>query len=95
MLNGGFTLIARFSNVDARNWMEASGNFWYQIESYGNDTSTSSNADMVSKAFSKIAGYDLKLTRSDDNGHVALMSATGCMGGQSLRTKVASYGDFR
>ena len=95
MLNGGFTLIARISNADAKNWMEASGNFWYQIKSYGIDTSTISNADMVNQAFSKLGGYDLKLTRSDDITHTALMLSTGCLGGQSMRSKIASYGDFR
>ncbi|XP_044167566.1 uncharacterized protein LOC122951629 [Acropora millepora] len=47
-----WTLIARFSNSDAKNWMEDSGEWWYDKRvGVGDISTTSVNADMLSPAF--------------------------------------------
>ena len=97
MENGGYTLIARFSNADNNKWMHESGDIWYSLQQYGHVTSSSDNNDMVrsSQAFSKVSGDDIKVTRSDDHGHTALLLAAGCLTGKSMRQKIVSFGDFR
>ena len=93
----GWTLIARFSNNDAKNWMKDSGDWWYD-KSVAADRTTDpmSNTDMISPAFWLVSGNETKITRSDDPQHTALMPTTGdCLGGQTFRSKIASYGNFR
>ncbi|XP_078384080.1 uncharacterized protein LOC144666533, partial [Oculina patagonica] len=92
-----WTLIARFSNKDRPNWMDDSGYWWYdRTEAGGNTIDPSNNADMISPAFSLASGNEFKITRSDDFQHTALLQTTGdCLGGQTFRSKVTSYGDFR
>ena len=97
MSNGGWTLIARFSNADSKNWMVPSGNFWYdRSTSFGYITSTINNRDMISKAFWNVKANEFKITRSDDSSHTALLQTTGnCLGGRSFRSKITSYGNFK
>ena len=92
-----WTLIARFSNSDAKNWMENSGEWWYdKIVGVGDISNTSVNADMLSPAFWLVRGRQFKITRSDDPQHTALLQTTGdCLGGKTFRAKITSYGDFR
>ena len=92
-----WTLIARFSNNDAENWMEKSGEWWYDKSvGVGDITDPSLNADMLSPAFWLARGREFKITRSDDPQHTALLQTTGdCLGGTTFRTKITSYGDFR
>ena len=92
----GWTLIARFSNDDAKNWMDDSGHWWYDKSNATGDTSDPSiNADMMLPAFWMVSGSEFKITRSDDSQHTALLQTSGnCLGGQSFRSKVTSYGDF-
>ena len=93
----GWTLIARVSNKDSKNWMEDSGDWWYDKNvAAGETTDPSSNTDMISPAFWLVSGNELKITRSDDPQHTALLQSTGdCLGGQTFRSKITSYGDFR
>ena len=93
----GWTLIAPFSNDDAKNWMNDTGRWWYDKSNAAGDTSDPSiNADMMSPAFFMVSGSEFKITRSDDSQHTALLQTTGnCLGGQTFRSKVTSYGDFR
>ncbi len=96
--NQGWTLIARFSNSDTNHWMNDSGYWWYdRIEGEGNTTEPSlNNTDMISPAFWLTSGNEFKITRSDDSLHTPLLQTTGdCLGGQTFRSKVTSYGDFR
>ena len=92
-----WTLIARFSNSDAKNWMEDSGEWWYdKISGDGDISNTSVNADMFSPAFWLVRGREFKITRSDDGQHTALLQTTGdCLGGKTFRSKITSYGYFR
>ena len=94
---GGWTFIARFSNKDSKNWMQDSGDWWYDKNvAAGETTDPSSNTDMISAAFWLVSGNELKITRSDDPQHTALLQTTGdCLGGQTFRSKITSYGDFR
>ena len=92
-----WTLVARFSNTDSKNWMEDSGHWWYDKNVAAGETADpSSNADMISTTFWMFSGSELKITRSDDPQHTALLQTTGdCLGGQTFRAKIISYGDFR
>ena len=43
-----------------------------------------------------VSGREIKITRSDDPSHIPLLQTTGnCLGGQTFRSKITSYGDFR
>ena len=89
--------MARFSNSDAKNWMDDTGSWWYDRNvPFGSTTDPSSNADMISPAFWLVSGKEFKITRSDDSQHTALLQTTGdCLGNQTFRSKITSYGDFR
>jgi len=93
----GWTLIARFSNDDAKNWMGDTGSWWYDKNvAFGSTTHPSSNTDMISPAFWLVSGNEFKISRSDDPQHTALLQTTSdCLGGQTLRSKITSYGVFR
>ncbi|KAL9962501.1 hypothetical protein ACROYT_G031606 [Oculina patagonica] len=93
----GWTLIARFSNSDDKNWMDDTGYWWYdQQVAMGATTDPSVNTDAISPAFWLVSGKELKITRSDDPSHTPLLQTTGnCLDGQTFRTKITSYGDFR
>ena len=93
----GWTLIARFSNNDTKHWMNDSGYWWYdKTKAAGQTTDLFNNTDMISPAFWLVSGKEFKITRSDDSQHTALLQTTGdCLGGQTFRAKVTSYGDFR
>ena len=58
--------------------------------------SPSVNSDMISPAFWLVSGREFKITRSDDPSHTPLLQTTGnCLAGQTFRSKITSYGDFR
>ena len=93
----GWTLVTRFSNSDDKNWMKDTGFWWYdQQVAMGTTTDPSKNADMISPAFWLISGREFKITPSDDLSHTPLLQTTGnCLAGQTFRSKITSYGDFR
>jgi len=93
----GWTLIARFSNNDGKNWMRDDGSWWYdQQVTAGGTTDPSINSDMISPAFWLVSGREFKITRSDDPSHTPLLQTTGnCLAGQTFRSKITSFGDFR
>ena len=95
--DGLWTLIARFSNNDTKNWMEDNGTWWYdRVEAYGNTLDPSDNADMISETFWLQQGSEFKITKSDDAKHTALLTTTGnCLNGMTFRDKMKSYGVFR
>ena len=77
--------------------MADSGDWWYDRRyASGATTDPSVNADMISPAFWLLNGRDFKVTRSDDSSHTPLLQTTGnCLSGQTFRSKITSYGDFR
>ena len=93
----GWTLIARFSNNDNKNWMRHDGLWWFdQQVAMGTTTDPSINSDMMSPAFWLVSGREFKITRSDDPSHTPLLQTTGnCLAGQTFRSKITSYGHFR
>ncbi|XP_022777726.1 uncharacterized protein LOC111319167 [Stylophora pistillata] len=95
--NQNWTLIARFSNSDGKNWMRDDGRWWYDQQiSIGTTNNPSMNNDMISQAFWLVSGRKLKITRSDDPNHTPLLQTTGnCLRGQTFRSKITSYGNFR
>ena len=92
-----WTLIARFSNNDTKHWMNDTGYWWYdRKEAAGKIADPLNNTDMISPAFWLVSGNEFKITRSDDSHHTPLLKTTGnCLDGQTFRSKVTSYGDFR
>lgn len=90
MSGGGWTLAARFSNADSKNWMRDDAYWWYDIQSsQGSPTSPSSNYDMISEAFWKVKGDNIKITRSDDGSHSALLRTySNCLSDRTLRGPV-------
>ena len=96
MSGGGWTLAARFSNADSKNWMRDDAYWWYDIQSsQGSPTSPSSNYDMISEAFWKVKGDNIKITRSDDSSHSALLRTySNCLSDRTLRGFLSSYGRF-
>ena len=93
----GWTLIARFSNDNVKNWMHDNGLLWYeQLSPLGNTIDPGANNDMISPAFWSSKGSEFKITRSDDKTHTALLvTKNNCLDGQTFREKITSYGDFR
>ena len=93
----GWTLIARFSNSDSKNWMKDSGDWWYDKNvAVGRTTDPTSNAGMISPAFWLVSGNEFKITPSDNAQHTALLHTTGaCLSRKTFRSKITSYGNFR
>ena len=93
----GWSLIARFSNNDNKNWMRDDGSWWYDRQvAMGTTANPFINTDMISPAFWLVSGRELKITRSDDPSHTPLLQSTdNCLAGQTFRSKLTSYGDFR
>ena len=77
--------------------MDERGYWWYDLRfAVGKTTDPAVNADMISPAFWLVNGRELKITRSDDPIHTPLLQTTGnCLAGQTFRSKITSYGDFR
>ena len=77
--------------------MEDSGEWWYDKNvAVGETTDPSSNTDMISPAFWLVSGNEFKITSSNDPQHTALLQTTGdCLGGQTFRSKITSYDDYR
>ncbi|XP_022777891.1 uncharacterized protein LOC111319364 [Stylophora pistillata] len=77
--------------------MRYDGKWWYDRQiAYGATNNPSENNDMISLAFWSVSGREIKITRSDDPSHTPLLQTTGnCLGGQTFRSKMSSYGDFR
>ena len=76
--------------------MKESGDWWYDLRSAGETSNPSVNADMISSSFWQVKGGEFKITRSDDSSHTPLLQTTGnCLGGQTFRSKITGYGDFR
>ncbi|XP_028410748.1 uncharacterized protein LOC114533435 [Dendronephthya gigantea] len=91
-----WTLIARFSSSDSKFWIK-DGSFWYdRVTPYGNVNDPVNNLTMISTAFWELKGHEMKITRSDDSSHTALLQTTSnCLQGMTFRSKITSYGDFR
>ena len=91
------TLIAIFSNFDKVSWIYDDRLWWYdQNVTKGTTSEPSNNAHMISPAFWLVNGSEFNITPSDDSSHTPLLQTTGnCLGGQTFRSKITSYGDFR
>ena len=77
--------------------MRDDGHWWYDQRSpQGDPTNPATNTDVISPAFWSVTGTEFKITRSDDPTQTALLVTTGgCLGGQTFRSKLTSYGNFR
>ncbi|XP_031550002.1 uncharacterized protein LOC116287462 [Actinia tenebrosa] len=92
-----WTLIARFSNKDNKNWLQSGGPWWYDtLAAHGSTTDPSINEDMVSPALWSLQGREIKLTRSNDYFHTPLLqTVSNCMDSHTFRSMITSYGNFR
>ena len=92
----GWTLIARFSNNDGKYWMSNAFNWYDRISVYGAIFDPAYNQDMFSEAFWRTAANEIKITRSDDPTHTALLETTSnCLKGNTFRQYITSFGNFR
>lgn len=94
---GGWTLIARFANQDAANWMLDTGEWWYTVTAeQGNTTSRSDNADMLSRAFWTVQGTELKFSRTDNPNDAGLFRTnSSCVPNTNFRSFITSFGNFQ
>ena len=76
--------------------MRQKGQGWFTVDtSVGQTANTSANSDLLSPAFWLVSGHEFKITRSDDPQHTALLrTSSDCLGGQTFRAKITSYGRF-
>ena len=95
MSHGGWTLIARFSNADAKNWMQSSGNYWYDQVATGEKTNPCANTDMINEAFYEAPGVQIKLSKTSDPLTWIMHTTSSCLGSATFRNKITSYGNFR
>jgi hypothetical protein len=97
MSGGGWTLVARFGNGDAANWMLGSGHWWYDKISESGAVLTPFQADdMIARGFWSVAADELKLARSDFAKPYPVAQSKGqCLGNKTFRTFITSFGDFR
>lgn len=92
---GGWTLVARFSNNDDRNWMKDSGEWWYTLtEPTGNDTNVNDISDAYSPAFHQVVANEFKIGRTDEVKDL-FVTTEGCLDGQTFREFITSFGDFQ
>ena len=72
-------------------------NFWFdRMSTYGATKNPSNNQDMISEAFWRTSANEIKITRSDDPAHTALLETTNnCLNGKTFRQYVTSFGNFR
>ena len=77
--------------------MNDKGDWWYdRLTAFGAAVDPSVNADMIAPGFWLAKGTEFKITRSDDPYHTPLLETTGnCLRGQTFRSKITSYGNFR
>ena len=71
--------------------------FWFdRMSSFGELSDPSRNGDMVSEAFWRTTANEIKITRSDDPTHTALLETTSnCLKGNTFRQYITSFGNFR
>ena len=93
---GGWTLVARFSNSDTKNWID-SATWWYdRTTEAGKPTSRNTNADAISRAFWAVKGQEFKLSRSDSSHDGHLLKTKGnCLGTKTFRGKIKSLGTYK
>ena len=74
-----------------------SATFWFdRISPHGTTLDPSYNEDMISEAFWRTPGNEIKITRSDDPTHTALLETTNnCLKGNTFRQHITSFGNFR
>lgn len=94
---GGWTLVSRFSNTDAANWMLDTGEWWYtRTTPVGDTTSRSDNADMFSPAFFQVTGTEIRISRTDNPNDAALLRTNaGCLPNTDFRTFITSFGNYQ
>ncbi len=94
---GGWTLIARFANKDATNWMHDSGEWWYtRTAAVGTPLSRSENADMYSPAFHSVKGKEMRLSRTSNPTDIGLLvTKNNCLADKTFRAKITGYGNFQ
>ena len=72
-------------------------NFWdVRTSPYGDMQDPFANEDMISEAFWRTSANNMKLTRSDDSSHTALLETTdNCLKRKTFRGFITSFGNFR
>jgi hypothetical protein len=94
---GGWTLVARFSNQDASNWMLDNGSWWYDKTSEaGTVGSPFVRGDMIGQGFWRVPASEMRVSRSDyPMGHTLMRTTGNCLGGKTFRAFITGFGDFK
>ena len=79
--DGGWTLLAVFTNNDSSNWNAYSTN-WHTAGEFGSPTSPSTNADAKSQAFDDMSIDEVLIMEYPSS--VDLVTKTGCIGDRPL-----------
>ena len=85
-----WTLIARVSNRDGKQWTWGSGWWKYNMtDAKGETTDPLDDWDMISPAFWLVGGNEFMITRSDDPHTAPLLQTTDyCLNEQTFRDKI-------
>lgn len=91
----GWTLIARVSNNDTKNWRPNSSFWKYDMnDAKGKTTDPLDGMDMISPAFWLVGGNEFMIARSDYPYTTLLQTTDDCLGQQTFRDKInTSYGE--
>lgn len=92
---GGWTLIAKMTNQDAKNWVNAKAS-WTGTSAYGNAQNLAAGADAKSPAWGTLPADEMMLTDNPDPASNELvMTTSGCLGGltpsQFFTAALANY----
>jgi len=90
---GGWTLAGKFSNADAKQWIDAKSR-WTGSETLGDASTLAADVDAKSKAWSTVTAAEFMFTDTDDPGKY-MMTTDNCVGGGTLSafftTHLAAY----
>jgi large repetitive protein len=95
---GGWTLVGKFTNQDARSWANSPSN-WTSSDSFGTASDLEVGADAKSPLWHRLEGTDFMLT-DDYNPGDYIHTNDGCIGGQTLSAYFTSalssfpWGDY-
>lgn len=85
-LAGGWTLVARLSNIDAARWTGDKSWWVDKYTSEGDVLSPTSKGDMISEAFWMVFGDQVLVTNASTVNESLLLTMSQCLSGKPLRS---------
>ena len=86
---GGWTLAGKFSNQDAKQWIDAKTR-WTGSETLGDASTLDANVDAKSKAWSTVTAGEFMFTDTNDPGKY-MMTTDNCVSGGTLSAFFTTY----